>query len=57
MSPFVRFLVSTVRAARAAGLRRDPAEKAVEKTRDWESFGRDLGRAVRKLRDSDKQRD
>ena len=58
ISPLVRFLVRTVKAIRAAGLKPAPPEPpkdgspAPEKaSSDWESFGRDLGRAVRKLKD------
>jgi len=53
MSPFMRLLVKAVRSIRAAGLPRDPKGKPPH---DWESFGRDLGRAVRKLRDEERPR-
>ena len=58
VSPFVRFLVRTAKAIRAAGLTPAPPEPAKDgspapqKTGgDWESLGRDLGRAVRKFKD------
>ena len=49
----MRFLVTAVKWVRAAGLPRDPNEPAKPKAspQDWESLGRDLGRAVRKFRD------
>ena len=52
----MRFLVTAVKWVRAAGLPRDPNEPAKPKAspQDWESLGRDLGRAVRKFRDSGK---
>jgi hypothetical protein len=49
VTPFIKLLVKAVRAVRAAGLPRGPKEAA--KSHDWETFGRDLGRAVRKLGD------
>lgn len=54
-SPFIRLLVKAVRSVRAAGLRRDPEEAKTASRPDWESFGRDLGRAVRKLRDGERR--
>jgi hypothetical protein len=56
MSPFMRFLVTTVKWVRAAGLPRDPngPSKPAKTPQDWESLGRDLGRAVRKFRDGGK---
>ncbi len=56
MSPYMRFLVTAVKWVRAAGLPRDPNEPAKPKAspQDWESLGRDLGRAVRKFRDGGK---
>jgi hypothetical protein len=59
VSPLVRFLVRTVKAIRAAGLKPAPPEPAEDgspardKAGDWESLGRDLGRAVRKFKDGD----
>ena len=52
----MRFLVTAVKWVRAAGLPRDPNEPAKPKAspQDWESLGRDLGRAVRKFRDGGK---
>ena len=61
-SPFVRMLVRVVKAARAAGLKPDPAERTdatAEQGRrggDWEGLGRDLGRAFRKFRDGGPQK-
>jgi hypothetical protein len=56
MSPYMRFLVTAVKWVRAAGLPRDPNEPPKPKAspQDWESLGRDLGRAVRKFRDGGK---
>jgi hypothetical protein len=55
IGPVIRFLARTVRSVRAAGLPRDPTQKgkggAKVPERDWEAFARDLGRAVRKLKD------
>ena len=59
VSPFVRFLVRTAKAIRAAGLKPAPPEPAKDgspapqKTGDWESLGRDLGRAFRKFKDGE----
>jgi hypothetical protein len=60
ISPFVRFLVRTAKAIRAAGLKPAPPEPAKDGSPardkaggDWESLGRDLGRAVRKFKDGD----
>jgi hypothetical protein len=60
-SPFVRFLVRTTKAIRAAGLKPAPPEPAKDgvpapqKTgSDWEGLGRDLGRAFRKFKDGDR---
>jgi hypothetical protein len=60
VSPLVRFLVRTVKAIRAAGLKPAPPEPAKDGSPgrdkaggDWESFGRDLGRAVRKFKEGD----
>jgi len=49
-------LGASLAAACAAGLPRDPNEPAKPKAspQDWESLGRDLGRAVRKFRDGGK---
>lgn len=55
-TPFMRLLVKAVRSIRAAGLPRDPKDAAEAPRHDWESFGRDLGRAVRKLRDGERDR-
>jgi len=52
VSPFMRFVVTAVRWVRAAGLPRDPNEPPKKASaQDWETLGRDLGRAVRKFRD------
>ena len=53
VSPVVRFLVRAVKAVRAGGLKRAPADPAGEQkgAGDWEALGRDLGRAVRKFKD------
>ena len=53
MSPFMRFLVTAAKWVRAAGLPRDPNEPPKPKAspQEWETLGRDLGRAVRKFRD------
>jgi hypothetical protein len=56
VSPFMRLIVLTAKSVRAAGLPRDPSEprkaaSAQAPAWDWEAFGRDMGRAVRKLRD------
>jgi hypothetical protein len=55
----MRLLVRAAKSIRAAGLKPDPSKqetgsagKTVE--RDWESLGRDLGRAVRKFRDGER---
>ena len=53
VTPFIKLLVKAVRAVRAAGLPRAADSKP---TQNWETFGRDLGRAVRKLRDGEKPR-
>ena len=60
INPLVRFLVRTAKAIRAAGLKPAPPEPAKDgvpapqKTGgDWESLGRDLGRAFRKFKDGD----
>lgn len=54
-SPFIRFLARAVKSVRNAGLprdRRQPArDGAKAPERDWEAFGHDLGRAVRKFKD------
>ena len=49
----MRFVVTAVKWVRAAGLPRDPNEpaKPAKTPQDWETLGRDLGRAVRKFRD------
>jgi hypothetical protein len=52
----MRFIVLTAKSVRAAGLPRDPSEprkaaSAQAPAWDWEAFGRDIGRAVHKLRD------
>lgn len=54
-SPFMRLLVKAARSIRAAGLPRDPEEAKKAARPDWEAFGRDLGRAVRKLRDGERR--
>jgi hypothetical protein len=54
VSPLVRFLVRAVKAFRAGGLKRAPADRPPGEQKgagDWESLGRDLGRAVRKFKD------
>ncbi len=53
VSPFMRFVATAVRWVRAAGLPRDPNEpaKPAKTPQDWETLGRDLGRAARKFRD------
>ena len=52
-SPFIRFLARAVKSVRNAGLPRDPRARDGAKApeRDWEAFGHDLGRAVRKFKD------
>jgi hypothetical protein len=52
-NPLIKLLVKAVRAVRAARLPRGADSKP---THNWEAFGRDLGRAVRKLRDGEKPR-
>ena len=49
----MRFVVTAVKWVRAAGLPRDPnaPAKPAKTPQDWETLGRDLGRAVRKFRD------
>jgi len=58
ISPLVRFLVRTVKAVRAGGLKPAPPEQTEDGSPaspkpggDWEGLGRDLGRAVRRFRD------
>jgi hypothetical protein len=53
----MRFLVTAAKTIRAAGLKSDPRAKPTDQPagtksgQDWETLGRDLGRAVRKLKD------
>jgi hypothetical protein len=57
VSPFMRLLVRAARSIRAAGLKPDPRARQTERPtgrkpeQDWETLGRDLGRAVRRFRD------
>lgn len=57
VSRLVRFLVRTVKAVRAAGLKPAPPEPgkdgspAQKAGGDWEALGRDLGRALRHFKD------
>ena len=56
VSPLVRFLVRTVKAIRAAGLKPAPPEHRNDGSPphkaggDWEALGRDLGRALRNFK-------
>ena len=52
-NPLIKLLVKAVRAVRAARLPRGADSKP---THNSEAFGRDLGRAVRKLRDGERPR-
>jgi hypothetical protein len=53
----MRFLVTAARSIRAAGLKAEPRRRDTDRPgskkveHDWETLGRDLGRAVRKFRD------
>ena len=59
--PFIRFLARAVKSVHIAGLPRDPRQPARDGAkapeRDWEPFGHDLGRAVRKFKDGAGLRD
>ena len=51
VTPFVQLLVKAVRSVRAAGLQREPSDASSKgPERDWETLGRNLGRAVRQFR-------